>query len=232
MIPPLRKLYKNLEKASNPLQKLRIRAKKHVLNKIFQIISQDYPFQGREKISLKFTTEPIKKGEEKLIRLLLESGEQRELAYYDVIYPKVEDLIENKENFKLQLILPSEEFANEVFRYLESISKIRRYKIFDLLVLKRISKTIISITDEKLFLYNDKDKFEDNLDMILYKFLELLRLNYNKLIIKTKSFKKESFFVDFKENIQRDLQNEYFDILIEKSPKIDEISFSLAEKNE
>jgi len=232
MIPPLRKLYKNLEKASNPLQKLRIRAKKHVLNKIFQIISQDYPFQGREKISLKFTTEPIKKGEEKLIRLLLESGEQRELAYYDVIYPKVEDLIENKENFELQLILPSEEFANEVSRYLESISKIRRYKIFDLLVLKRISKTIISITDEKLFLYNDKDKFEDNLDMILYKFLELLRVNYNKLIIKTKSFKKESFFVDFKENIQRDLQNEYFDILIEKSPKIDEISFSLAEKNE
>lgn len=65
MIPPLRKLYKNLEKASNPLQKLRIRAKKHVLNKIFQIISQNYPFQKHEKISLKFTTEPIKKGEEK-----------------------------------------------------------------------------------------------------------------------------------------------------------------------
>ncbi|KKL10397.1 hypothetical protein LCGC14_2556230, partial [marine sediment metagenome] len=146
MIPPLRKLHKNLEKASNPLQELRIRAKKQIINKIFQIISQDYPIQEREKIPLKFTTIPIKIGQENIMRLSLESREQREHAYYDFIYPKVEDIIMNKENFELKLILPSEEFANEVFRNLESISKIRGYKLFNLLVLKRICETIISIS--------------------------------------------------------------------------------------
>ena len=220
----LRELYESLKKAVDPLNKLRIEGKKYAINKIFEILSQNYIYQEREKILLNFEAKPEKIGIDDYI--------------WDSIIPKIDDLIINHKGiFTLELNLSSKKITELVYNILKTHLKAYAYRDTHyitfgtkLLIPKNISEKTILITTKIECRYVDGDLFENNLEVILQNLIDIIKINFNKLKISAKSLEKELFFQSFKSKILQELQNEYFDFNSKKISK-NKVAIFLEKKN-
>lgn len=209
----LNTMYDGIIKKVNKINDLRDLGKKLAVNKIFEILSENYRYDKRE-ITLSF--------------------DKSQEEYEDTIYAELSKSLNEIYTVKNQNIICNLNFIDKevktwAIKSLNLIYNSMYTRPFVLDLAEGRTSESLKLSMKSVFKYCYGDLLEDNIEQILYNLTKTLESNLSEFFIEYNAEKEESDVVDLQERLQSELINNYFNFKFERIAETNELKITIEE---
>lgn len=218
-------LYKDIREKAAELKKLRFEGRKMALNRVFEILYDNYN-PSETEFEITYDSKP------KDIRY--------QWFIYDSIITKINNFIkETNKKIKIRVQLFNQDLTKEAAKQITEYHFEKYYKSLKIIKLKPIvdmdlSKNVLQLTFEHMLSQKISDKYtrslNESLDYIPLSIFDAILSNIREFFISYDSSIKKNLYAYFDSKFTEEFANEYFDFEIEKVPKQNQVRIQISKK--